>query len=140
MAERRLPIPERPWHKSESGCWSLSLGVRGLKVRVQQHQPGGTFQRVFRVGRRVTCASLGTTDREEARRLAIEFIRELEKGKKINLAQPLTLERFWDRYQQEAASYHGNIERTRKQKETDARLLISGLGAKKRVDHLTKND
>src|SRR2546430_12462847 len=82
MAERRLPIPERPWHKSKSGCWSLSLGVRGLKVRVQQHKSGGTFQRVYRVGRRVTYASLGTTDRQEARRLAIEFIRELEKDRK----------------------------------------------------------
>jgi len=47
MAERRLPIPERPWHQSKSGCWSLSLGVRGLKVRVEQQRPGGTFQRVF---------------------------------------------------------------------------------------------
>src|SRR5438309_4317380 len=140
MAERRLPIPERPWHQSKSGCWSLSLGVRGLKVRVEQHKPGGTFQRVYRVGRRVTYASLGTTDRQEARRLAIEFIREIEKGKKINLAEPLTLERLWDRYQQEASSYRENLERTRKQKQTDARLLIAGLGPTKRVDHLTKND
>src|SRR6266699_3179481 len=140
MGERRLPIPELPWHQSKSGCWSISLGVRGLKVRVQQHKPGGTFQRVFRVGRRVSYASLGTMDRQEARRLAIEFIREIEKGKKINLTQPLTLERLWDRYQQEAASYRGNIERTRKQKRTDAQLLIAGLGARKRADHLTKND
>src|SRR2546426_9068479 len=140
MAERRLPIPERPWHKSKSGRWSLSLGVRGLKVRVQQHKPGGTFQRVFRVGRRVTYASLRTTDRQEARRLAIEFVRDLEKGKKVNLAEPLTLERLWDRYQQEASSYRENLERTRKQKQTDARLLIAGLGPTKRVDHLTKND
>src|SRR6266545_4441287 len=140
MTERRLPIPERPWHKSKSGRWSLSLGVRGLKVRVQQRRPGGTFQRVFRVGRRVSYASLHTTDRPEARRLAIEFIRELEKGKKINLAEPLTLEKLWDRYQQEASSYRGNLERTRKQKQLDVRLLIAGLGATKRVDHLTKND
>src|SRR5256712_6455554 len=141
MGERRLPIPERPWHQSKSGCWSLSLGVRGLKVRVQQHKPGGTFQRVYRVpSGRVTYESVGTTDREEARRIAIDSIRELEMGKKIILAPPLTLERLWDRYQQEAASYHGNIERTRKQKQTDARLLIAGLGAKKRADHLTKND
>src|SRR2546426_389341 len=103
MAERRLPIPERPWHQSKSDCWSLSLGVRGLKVRVEQHKPGGTFQRVYRVGRRVTYASLRTTDRLEARRLAIEFIREIEKGQKVNLAEPLTLERLWDRYQQEAS-------------------------------------
>jgi hypothetical protein len=33
-----------------------------------------------------------------------------------------------------------NLERTRKQKQADARLLIAGLGASKRVDHLTKND
>src|SRR6266480_2241947 len=140
MGERRLPIPERPWHQSESGCWSLSLGVRGLKVRVQQHQPGGTFQRVYRVGRRMTYASLGTTDRQEARQLAIDFIRELENGKKVNLAEALTLEKLWDRYQQEASSYRGNLERTRKQKQTDVRLLIAGLGATKRVEHLTKND
>jgi hypothetical protein len=38
---------------------------------------------VFRAGRRVTCDSLGTTDRQEAHRLAIEFIRELENGKKV---------------------------------------------------------
>src|SRR5437773_4139980 len=140
MAERRLPIPERPWHQSKSDCWSLSLGVRGLKVRVEQRKPGGTFQRVYRVGRRMTYASLGTTDRQEARKLAIDFIRELEKGRKVNLAEPLTLEKLWDRYQQEASSYRGVLERTRKQKQADARLLIAGLGATRRVDHLTKND
>jgi len=141
MAERRLPIPERPWHRSKSGCWSLSLGVRGLKVRVEQRKPGGTFHRVYRVvGRRMTYASLGTTDRQEARQLAIDFIRELENGKKVDLAEPLTLERLWDRYQQEASSYRGIQERTRKQKQTDARLLKAGFGATKRVDHLTKND
>src|SRR5207245_7634118 len=43
-------------------------------------------------------------------------------------------------YQQEGARDRGNIERPRKQKQTDARLLIAGLGARKRADHLTKND
>src|SRR5256884_1858397 len=140
MAERRLPIPERPWHKGKRGCWSLSLGVRGLKVRAPQHKPGGTLQRVFRAGRRVRYASLRTTDRHEARRLAIEFIRELAKKSKPAPAEPLTLERLWNRYQQEAPSYRGNLERTRRQKQTDVRLLIAGLGATKRVEHLTKND
>src|SRR6266705_3382087 len=140
MAERRLPIPERPWHRSESGCWSLSLGVRGLKVRVEQRKRGSTFQRVYRTpGGRVTYASLKTTDRAEARELAIGFLLELQKGRKPP-AEPLTLEQLWDRYQQEASSYRGNLERTRKQKQTDVRLLIAGLGATKRVEHLTKND
>src|SRR2546425_481163 len=51
MTERRLPIPERPWHLSKSGCWSLSLGARGLKVRVEPRKPGGTFQ----LGHRGAC-------------------------------------------------------------------------------------
>jgi len=141
MGERRLPIPERPWHRSESGCWSLSLGVRGFKVRVEQRQRGSTFQRVYRTpGARVTYASLKTTDRAKARELAIAFLRELEKGLKPGPAAPLTLEHLWDQYQQEAPSYRQNLERTRKQKQTDARLLIAGLGPTKQVDHLTKND
>lgn len=141
MGERRLPIPERPWHQSKSGCWSLSLGVRGFKVRVTQHKPGGTFQRVYRVsGRGLTYRSLRTTDRTEAKRLAIEFIRELEKGAKPVPAEPLTLDQLWDRYQQEAPGYRQNFERTRKQKQAEVRLLLAGLGAKKRVDHLTRND
>src|SRR3989475_10460589 len=119
MAERRLPIPEPTWHRSKSGCWPLSLGVRGLKVRVEQRKPGGTFQRVYRVaGRRGTYASLGTTDRHKARQLAIDFIRELENGKKVNLAEPLTLEKVWDRYQQEQSSSREILEPRRKQKQT----------------------
>src|SRR5437667_429127 len=95
MTERRLPIPERPWHQSKSGCWSLSLGVRGLKVRVEQRKPGGTFQRVYRVaGRRMTYASLGTTDRQEARQLAIDFIRELENGKRVDHLTKNDVERY----------------------------------------------
>jgi len=137
----RLPIPERPWHQSKSGCWSLSLGVRGMKVRVFQQQPGGVFHRAYRVpGRGMTCASLLTRDRAQARELAIAFIRELEKGLKPAPAEPLTLERLWNRYQQEAPGYRQNLERTRRQKAAEARLLITGLGAAKRVDHLTRND
>ena len=141
MGESRLPIPERPWHQSKRGCWSLSLGVRGLKVRVEQRQPGSTFYRVHRYpGRRATYESLHTTSRPEARQLALDFIRELAKKSKPAPAEPLTLERLWNRYQQEAPSYRENTERTQKQKQTDVMLLIAGLGATKRVDHLTKND
>lgn len=141
MGESRLPIPERPWHQSKSGCWSLSLGVRGLKVRVQQRKPANVFYRVHRdPGRRATYESLHTTSRTEARRLALDFIRELAKRSKPAPAEPLSLERLWDLYQQEAPSYRQNTERTRKQKQADARLLMAGLGRTKRVDHLTRND
>ena len=98
MGESRLPIPERPWHQSKRGCWSLSLGVRGLKVRVEQRQPGSTFYRVHRYpGRRATYESLHTTSRPEARQLALDFIRELAKKSRPAPAEPLTLERLWNR-------------------------------------------
>ena len=140
MIERRLPVPERPWHKGKSGCWSLSLGVRGLKVRVEQRKPDGTFYRVYRIpGGKQSYASLQTTDRVEARRLATEFIRAVEQGRKP-AAEPLTLERLWNLYQQEAPGYRQNIDRTRKQKKAEMALLLAGLGAAKRVDHLTRND
>ena len=141
MGESRLPIPERPWHLSKNGRWSLSLGVRGLKVRVAQRKPGSTFYRVHRdPGRRTTYVSLHTTSRPEARQLAVDFIRELATRAKPAPAEPLTLERMWDLYQQEAPSYRQNTERTRRQKQADARLLMAGLGATKRVEHLTRND
>jgi integrase len=140
MAERRLPIPERPWHKNESGCWSLSLGVRGLKVRVEQRKQGATFYRVYRLpGGKQTYASLQTRDKEEARRLAAEFLREVEAGRKP-ASEPLTLERLWHRYQQEAPGYRQNTERTKKQKHAEMALLLAGLGTRKRVEHLTRND
>src|SRR5260370_36844236 len=75
MGKSRLPIPERPWHLSKNGRWSLSLGVRGLKVRVAKRKSGSTFYRVHRdPGRRATYVSLQTTSRPEARRLGAGFI------------------------------------------------------------------
>ncbi len=112
-----------------------------MKVRVYQQQPGGVFHRAYRVsGRGMTYASLMTRDRPRARELAIAFMRELEKGLKPAPAEPLTLERLWNRYQQEAPGYRQNFERTRRQKAAEVRLLMAGLGRGKRIDHLTRND
>src|SRR5260370_1666515 len=89
MGESRLPIPERPWHLSKNGRWSLSLGVRGLKVRVAQRKPGSTFYGVHRdPGRRATYVSLHTTSRPEARQLALDFVRELPATSKPAPAHP----------------------------------------------------
>lgn len=143
MGNRRLPIPERPWHKKENGCWSLSLGVRGLRVRVEQREPGGTFQRAYwKPGKGWRYQSLGTRSKTEARKLSELFLRELEKseGRYTQVTEPLVLEQLWTLYQQEAPGYRQNTERTRTQKRSDAKLLMVGLGPKKRVDHLTRND
>ena len=143
MGNRRLPIPERPWHKKGNGCWSLSLGVRGLRVRVEQREPRGTFHRAYwKPNKGWRYQSLGTTSRTEARRLSELFLRELEKseGRYAQVTEPLLLEQLWTLYQQEAPGYRQNTDRTKAQKCSDAKLLMAGLGAKKRVDHFTRND
>jgi integrase len=141
MGERHLPIPEKLWHQSANGCWSMSLGVRGLKVRVEQRKPGSAFYRVYKVpGGRLTYTSLKTADRQTARQLGIEFVREVAKGNNPGPRVPLTLGTLWDKYQREAPSYQENTKGTRRDKLAAARLLMAALGANKQVGHLTRND
>ena len=46
----------------------------------------------------------------------------------------------WERYRQEAPAYRQLLERTRKQRNSHARLLLAALGQSKRVEHLTLAD
>lgn len=144
MGKRRLPVPERAeWHKTQRGCWSLSLGVRGLSVRIEQRGPGGLFHRAVWVpDKRWTYRSLRTANREEARALAEQFLREFEKlGSPIPTEpDPLTLEQGFTRYQQEGSGYRNNTKRTQDQKRAAAKRLMAAFGANKKVEHLTAND
>jgi integrase len=141
MGERHLPVPETPWHQNEHGCWSMSLGVRGMKVRIEQRKRGSVFHRVYRLpSGRYTYKSLKTIDRRLARELAITFVRELEKGNRPSPRDPLTLETLWNKYQLEAPGYRQNTEATRKDKAAAARLLMLAFGPKKQVDRFTRND
>jgi hypothetical protein len=118
------------WRKSEKGCWSVSLGTRGCRVRVFQREPGGEFSRETWIVRRSrNQAALGTTSRVEARRLAERFLREVKAGDVAAPLPALTLDALWTRYKTEAPAYRMNTERTRAEKEARARLLIRGLGA-----------
>ncbi len=144
MGNRRLPIPERAdWHQSSRGLWSLSLGVRGLSVRVTQRCPGGVFSRIFwdSAGSKWRYESLRTTTRAEARRLAEEFLRQVAEGETTTVVtEPLTLERLWTLYQKEAPGYKQNTSRTQTQKEACMKRLLAGLGKTKLVELLTLND
>jgi integrase len=144
MGKRRLPVPERAdWHKTERGCWSLSLGVRGLSVRVEQRKARGVFQRAVWVpSEGWTYRSLRTTDREEARLLAEQFLVEFENLGTPALveSEPLTLEQLWTLYQKEAPAYCSNTKRTQDQKQSAAKRLMAVFGTSKKVEHLTAND
>jgi integrase len=141
MVRKGLPEVkiQTDWHKSARGCWSLTLGWRGCRVRVTQREPSGAFYRITWIEGRQDWASLRTTSRSDAQRLAEEFVRAQFEGD-ATAAAPLTLGDLWDKYQQEAPGYRQNTERTRSDKRAYARRLLAFFGPQKRVDHLTLND
>jgi integrase len=129
------------WHKSAKGCWSLTLGWRGCRVRVTQREPGGVFYGITWVaGRGQDWKSFGTTSRSEAREHAEAFLQSLFETDETPTVQPLTLGELWTKYQQESPGYRQNTGRTRGDKRAYARRLLAFFGAQKRVDHLTPND
>lgn len=94
----KTPITERtPWHKSESsGCWSMTLGDRGRRVRIFQRTAGGPFIRELWVpGCGRSKGSLLTTSRPVARERAEACIRALDA--KAPASAPLTLGELWSR-------------------------------------------
>jgi len=140
MGRRRLPeIPVRTdWHQSASGCWSLTLGERGCRVRIEQREPGGTFSRVTWIPEKGRSqASLRTKDRREARARGEAFLRALLEGEPAAPDKPLTLGELVTRYQQEAPAYRQNTRRTQAEKRARSKLLKLGLGANTRVERLT---
>jgi integrase len=139
---RQHEVPIRSdWQKGDSGCWSLSLGERGRRVRIFQRVPGGLFFRETWIeGRGRFAASLRCTDREEAKRRGIAFYLALGASDAKPLGRPLTLGALWNRYQQEATPYRMLTERTRKDRIASAKLLLAAFGPSKPVEHLTLSD
>ena len=91
MARKRRSLVQvrTDWHESDNGCWSLSLGERGDRVRVTQRKPGGMFFREMWIkGRGRNMASLHTADREEARQRAEAFYLALLRGEQSTPHQP----------------------------------------------------
>jgi integrase len=126
------------WRKSDRGCWSLSLGERGCRVRVMQRRPGGTYYRVVWVpARGSSWVSLQTTSRPDAKSLAERFLRALRSGAPAATSRPISLGELWTRYQQEAPAYRRNTARTQADKNARAKLLLLGLDPDTPVKDLT---
>jgi integrase len=145
MTRRRAPLVQvrmrHDWHQGASGCWSLSLGERGCRVRIVQRRPEDTFYRVTWVaGQGPQWASLRTKSRAEAERRAKALLRVLLEDGGPRERQPLTLGELWERYQQEAIGYQENTKTTRSSKQVQARCLLRFFGASKRVQDLCPHD
>ena len=77
---------------------------------------------------------MNTTDREEALRLGRRLLAELMKGEVQALPRtPLTLGELWRRYSSECAEYLDNKDRTRKESEAKANILLGYFGKEFRV-------
>jgi hypothetical protein len=129
------------WHQSARGCWSLSLGESGCRVRIVQRRPDDLFYRVTWVpGQGPQWASLRTKNRAEAQHRAEALLRALIEEGGPRERRPLTLGELWERYQQEAIGYRENTQTTREGKQVQARHLLGFFGANKRLEDLCPND
>ena len=75
------PIRSDGWYQLD-GKWALSLGQRGMRVRLFQKRRDGVFFRAVWVpGSGCDQVSLQTSDRHEAERLGRELLAELQEAK-----------------------------------------------------------
>lgn len=109
-----MPDPTGPdeWHQV-NGKWTLTLGRRGLRVRLFQKRRDGVFLRAMwipGVGRDQT--SLETADRDEAERLGRALLAELEEKASTPRAGAVRLGEVWRRYRTECTTHLDNTPRT----------------------------
>ena len=130
------------WHRTKNGCWTCSLGDRGMRVRLFQKRRDGPFYRaVWRSDQTEDQKPLATKDHNEALRLGKLLLSELLKGGVFQpQRQPLTLGHLWERYAHECADFLDNAARSRKDAASRARVLLGYFGEDFRVEDFTSDD
>ena len=128
------------WHQ-HNGLWSRSLGNRGIRVRLFQKRSGGQFYRaVWLPDRGEDRRCLMTSDRSEAERLGKELLGAMLRDEEISTPDVLTLGALWHRYKSECVAFLNNTERSRKEAEGHANILIGFFGEDCDVRGLTEQD
>ena len=128
------------WHQ-HNGLWSRSLGNRGIRVRLFQKRSGGQFYRaVWLPDRGEDRRCLMTSDRSEAERLGKELLGAMLRDEEISVPDVLTLGALWHRYKSECVAFLNNTERSRKEAEGHANILIGFFGEDCDVRGLTEQD
>jgi integrase len=137
-----MPKPSKRdgWHLA-GGKWTRSLGQRGTKVRLFQKRREGTFYRAVWVpqqGKSVAC--LHTGDREQAEKFGCQLLASLLTGEVTTRPSKVTLGELWDRYRGECATFLDNKQRTRKDADQRASVLLGFFGRDCDVRHLSTQD
>jgi len=117
------------WHRTKTGCWTCSLGERGMRVRLFEKRRDGAFYRETHVpGKGRDQAPLHTSDKDVAERLGRELLANLLTGQAALPAGPLTLGVLWDAFRTECAAYLDNKPRTRRDEALRAKILLGHFG------------
>jgi integrase len=109
-----MPDPTGPdeWHEV-NGKWTLSLGERGMRVRLFQKRKGGVFFRATWIaGAGRDQLSLATLDRDEAERLGRELLAEMTSSNAAATPGAIRLGEVWRRYQTGCTTHLDNKPRT----------------------------
>ena len=138
MANRK---PTRTAWRQQHGKWTRSLGNRGTRVRLFQKRKDGQFYRAVWNRRTQTFdrRCLGTSDRDEAERLATELLSALLREDVLARSGALPLNVLWHRYSAEAPLLQSNAA-ARQDAESRSRILVAYFGADCDVCDLTAND
>lgn len=129
------------WRRTKSGCWTCSLGERGLRVRLFQKRGSSGFYREVHVpGKGRDQACLYTQDRDVAEKLGRELLSKLLLGNAAHLPGPVRLGELWKRYSTECQDYLDNVKHTKEADISKARNLLGYFGAKFDVRSLSPND
>ncbi len=128
------------WHRTNNGTWSLSLGTRGTRVRLFEMTKGGVFYRDAFVDGQKKRRSLHTRDRREAERFGKLLLSELLSGKVKPVAGVVSLGSLWGRFRCESAAWLDNSERSKKDDERSAKVLLAYFRRERDVTTLSEND
>jgi len=123
-----------------NGTWTLSLGSRGTRVRLFENRLNGVYYRDVWVDGRKDRRSLRTKLRTEAERMGKLLLSELLSGKSDEENLVVTLGSLWNRFQSECSSWQDNGERSKKDDERSAKVLVAFFGETIDVSLLTEND
>ncbi|MHB1861604.1 MAG: tyrosine-type recombinase/integrase [Gemmatimonadaceae bacterium] len=127
------------WHKT-NGAWTLSLGLRGTRIRLFENRISGVYYRDVWIGGRKDRRSLHTRDQGEALRRGKALLSELLKGGLEEASGVVTLGSLWDRFRRESAAWLDNSDGSRKGDERSAKVLVAFFGEGRDVSTLSEND
>lgn len=139
-----MPPSKRPgkWRQRKDGTWTLTLGPRGMSVRLFQKRVGGIFyRRVWLQGdRQYDTASLKTRDRAEAEHSGRVLLGALITGTVPERAAAITLMDLWSRFSRYCEAYRQAKPVTRRDYASRVQNLMGFFGTECHVDGLTADD